>query len=195
PTHLLTNIKAQNLIALFEVHGYPRTRVLIKIPGTYAGILACRALEAASPAIHTNATLIFGLVQAQACAQARVAVISPFVGRVKDWWDARATDPSSQPAPAHPHAHPGLALLHTIRTAFDAHGHTTRTAVMAAGFRAADEVVRAAAARPDVVTLQVALLRELTARGAGSDFVKDGGADADATASAGAEPRYIVRVF
>ncbi|KAG6884457.1 hypothetical protein C0992_006298, partial [Termitomyces sp. T32_za158] len=135
---------------------------------------------------------------ARACAQARVAVISPFVGRVKDWWDARACAPElspSSPSPVHPH--PGLALLHTIRVAFDAHGHTAHTAVMAAGFRAADEVVQAAAARPDFVTLQVALLQALSARegvnvgagaGAGSEFVNNGD-----VASAESEPRYVVR--
>ncbi|KAG6884315.1 hypothetical protein C0992_006516, partial [Termitomyces sp. T32_za158] len=105
----------------------------------------------------------------------------------------------SSPSPAHPHLHPVLAFLHTIHAAFDAHGHTAHTAVMAAGFGAADEVVKAAAARPDFVTLQVALLQALSAReganagagagaGAGSDFVNIGD-----VASAETEPRYVVR--
>ncbi|KAG6886661.1 hypothetical protein C0992_002908 [Termitomyces sp. T32_za158] len=128
--------KAQTLIALFAAHGYAPTRVLIKVPATYTGILACRALAACTPPIDTNATLIFGLVQARACTPE----LSP---------------PSPSPAHPHPHPHPhpGPALLHTIHAAFDAHGHTAHTTVMAAGFCAADEVV-AAAARPDFVTLQ-----------------------------------------
>ncbi|KAG6874665.1 hypothetical protein C0992_007053 [Termitomyces sp. T32_za158] len=116
--------KAQNLIALFAAHGYTRTCVLIKIPATYAGILACRALAACTPPIHTNATLIFGLVQARTSA---------------------------------------------------------------------DEVVPVAAARPDFVTLHVALLRALSSRegaGAGSGFVNNGDS---ASASAETEPRYVVR--
>ncbi|KAG6898712.1 hypothetical protein C0993_004922 [Termitomyces sp. T159_Od127] len=162
------------------------------IPGTYAGILACHALEVALPAIHMNVILIFGLVQAQTCAQACMVVVSPFVGHVKDWCDVHTTDPSSQHVPVHPYAHPGLVLLHMIHMAFNVHGYTMHTAVMAARFHAADEVVWAATACPDVVTLQLALLRELTAHGVGFDFIKNADANADATASAGAEPQYIM---
>ncbi|KAG6892602.1 hypothetical protein C0992_013258, partial [Termitomyces sp. T32_za158] len=62
----LTHTQVQTLVALFAAHGYARTRVLINVLATYAGILACRTLVACNPPIHTNATLIFGLVQARA---------------------------------------------------------------------------------------------------------------------------------
>ncbi|KAG6830970.1 hypothetical protein H0H93_013885, partial [Arthromyces matolae] len=121
--------KSRNLISLFEELGYHRDRVLIKIPATYSGILACQILETPPPSesititnkpIHTNATLIFGLVQALACAQAGVSVISPFIGRVKDWWSAQYTrlHNGEAPPPVSPLSeHPGIQLVRNIRTA------------------------------------------------------------------------------
>ncbi|KAG5338325.1 hypothetical protein C0989_007563 [Termitomyces sp. Mn162] len=169
------DIKGRTLISLFEELGYTRDRVLIKIPGTYSGILACKALEtrtmsmlpdgseSISSPIHTNATLIFGLVQALACAQAGISVISPFIGRVKDWWDARNRDPSLPLS-----EHPGIQLVRTIRAAFDACGYSSTTTIMAAGFRAVDEVVETGRygpkGGPDVLTLQPELLEGLRRR-------------------------------
>ncbi|KAH0580109.1 hypothetical protein H2248_002917 [Termitomyces sp. 'cryptogamus'] len=167
--------KGRTLISLFEELGYTRDRVLIKIPGTYSGILACKALEtramsmlpdgseSISSPIHTNATLIFGLVQALACAQAGISVISPFIGRVKDWWDTRNRDASLPLS-----EHPGIQLVRTIRAAFDAYGYSSTTTIMAAGFRVVDEVVEAGRygpkGGPDVLTLQPELLEGLRRR-------------------------------
>lgn len=86
-------------------------------------------------------TLVFSLVQALACAQAGVAVVSPFIGRVKDWWAAKAIaegNPSglaNQPLTEHP----GIKLVHRIRDAYTKYGYNTQ--VMAAGFRKVEEII------------------------------------------------------
>ncbi|KAJ7695404.1 hypothetical protein B0H17DRAFT_1198641 [Mycena rosella] len=158
--------KGLTLVSLLEELGIPRHRILIKIPATYEGICAAQALEhpaaGAGAPIHTNMTLVFGRVQALACAQAGVAVISPFIGRVKDWWDA-------QGAPAAGLAqHPGVLLVQGIRAAYAAHGYAGKTQIMAAGFRAVDEIVElgkyGVAGGPDVVTLPPHLLDGLRMR-------------------------------
>ncbi|KAG6918476.1 hypothetical protein DXG01_014103 [Tephrocybe rancida] len=160
--------KGRKLISVFEEFGYPRERVLIKIPATYSGILAARTLETSPKPIHTNATLIFGVVQALACAQARITVISPFIGRVKDWWAARyAQLHNGETQPALPLSqHPGILLVRDIRSAFSEYGHTTT--VMAAGFRVVDEVVEVGKygqkGGPDILTLQPELLDGLRKR-------------------------------
>ena len=76
--------RAQKLIALFEAQGISRERILIKIAATWEGIAAAKILEAQG--IHTNLTLMFSLTQAIACADAKVTLISPFVGRIYDWF-------------------------------------------------------------------------------------------------------------
>ena len=138
------------------------------------GIRAAHKLEAQN--IHTNLTLIFSLVQALACAQAGVAVVSPFIGRVKDWWSARAVQNgnleglTNQPLPEHP----GIKLVHRIRAAYTKYGHQTQ--IMAAGFRKVEEIIELSKAGSkggtDLVTLPPDLLdglrrlegqRELTA--------------------------------
>ncbi|KAJ7487812.1 hypothetical protein FB451DRAFT_727654 [Mycena latifolia] len=158
--------KGQALVSLLEELDVPRTRVLIKIPATYEGIVAAQVLEhpaaSAEAPIHTNLTLIFGRVQALACAQAGVAVISPFIGRVKDWWDAQGASATDLAA------HPGIVLVRDIRTAYAARGYAERTQIMAAGFRAVDEIVELGKygqkGGPDVVTLPPHLLDGLRAR-------------------------------
>ncbi|KAJ7637180.1 hypothetical protein FB45DRAFT_908480 [Roridomyces roridus] len=160
--------KGYTLVSLLEELGIPRHRILIKIPATYEGICAARALEHPSTEsgqqpIYTNMTLIFGRVQAIACAQAGLSVISPFIGRVKDWWDAHqpgsagGTDLSQ---------HPGILLVRDIRSTYLAHGYKTH--VMAAGFRAVDEIIEVgkygAAGGPDLVTLPPHLLAGLRSR-------------------------------
>ncbi|KAJ6590664.1 hypothetical protein DFH09DRAFT_209464 [Mycena vulgaris] len=156
--------KSRTLMALLEELGIPRERILIKIPTTYEGICAAQALEhpAAGAPIHTNMTLVFGRVQALACAQAGVAVISPFIGRVKDWWDAQGG-----PASTDLSQHPGILLVQTIRSTYSAHGYK-HTQIMAAGFRAVEEIVElgkyGVAGGPDVVTLPPNLLDGLRTR-------------------------------
>lgn len=76
-----TKAKAKELIALYASVGVPKERILIKIASTWEGIQAARELEA-EDGIHCNLTLLFGFAQAVACAEARVTLISPFVGRV-----------------------------------------------------------------------------------------------------------------
>ncbi|KAJ6631057.1 hypothetical protein B0H10DRAFT_1773741 [Mycena sp. CBHHK59/15] len=146
-----------HLVALLEELNIPRHRILIKIPATYAGIRAAQVLEHPSSGepIHTNMTLIFGRVQAIACAQAGVSVISPFIGRVKDWWDAEGADASTPLS-----QHPGILLVQDIRSTYSALG--TKTQIMAAGFRAVAEIVElgkyGVAGGPDIVTLPPHLL-------------------------------------
>ncbi|KAJ7207174.1 hypothetical protein GGX14DRAFT_535387 [Mycena pura] len=157
--------KARVLVALLEQLGIPPRRVLVKIPATFEGIRAARALEhppgtGVAP-IYTNMTLVFGLIQAAACAQAGVSVISPFIGRVKDWWEAQGAPPATEVA-----QHPGILLVRAIRVAYRAQG--TATQILAAGFRAAEEVVELGAygpdAGPDCVTIPPTLLAALRAR-------------------------------
>ncbi|KAJ7152590.1 hypothetical protein C8R43DRAFT_1067024 [Mycena crocata] len=154
--------KGRVLVSLLEELDIPRHRILIKIPATYDGIRAAQALEHPSTGepIYTNMTLIFGGVQALACAQAGLSVISPFIGRVKDWWTAqgRATADLSQ--------HPGILLVQNIRSTYSAHGFKTQ--IMAAGFRAVEEIIElgkyGVAGGPDVVTLPPHLLDGLRTR-------------------------------
>ncbi|EDR05260.1 transaldolase [Laccaria bicolor S238N-H82] len=168
--------KAKSLTSLFNSLSppIPPSRFLIKIPATYPGILAAHTLESLpSSPIHTNLTLVFGQVQAVACAQAGVSVVSPFVGRVKDWCDARArlglddvghiSDERKKPAIE---THPGLNLLRDIRNAYTQLG--TKTQIMAAGFRSVDELVEVgrhgSKGGPDLVTLPPELLDGLRRR-------------------------------
>ena len=131
--------KSHALVSIFKELGIPQSRILIKIPATMPGIRAAHKLEAQN--IHTNLTLIFSLVQALACAQAGVAVISPFIGRVKDWWSTRAIQNgipeglTDQPLSEHP----GIDLVHRIRAAYTKYGHQTQ--IMAAGFRKVEEII------------------------------------------------------
>src|SRR5699024_8729761 len=79
--------RARHIIQLYEANGHPRERVLIKLAATWEGIEAARQLQAEG--IHCNLTLLFSLPQAVACAQAKVSLISPFVGRIYDWYKAQ----------------------------------------------------------------------------------------------------------
>ena len=132
--------KTHALIAILKELDIPQSRILIKIPATMPGIRAAHKLETQN--IHTNLTLIFSLVQALACAQAGVAVISPFIGRVKDWWSARAIQNGTNPeglANQPLSEHPGIKLVHRIRAAYTKYGHQTQ--IMAAGFRKVEEII------------------------------------------------------
>ncbi|KAF8189816.1 hypothetical protein K438DRAFT_1592564 [Mycena galopus ATCC 62051] len=157
--------KSETLVALLEELDIPRSRILIKIPATYEGICAARALEHPSVGepIHTNLTLVFGRVQAIACAQAGISVISPFIGRVKDWWDAHGEHPSQKLS-----QHPGILLVQNIRSTYSAHGWGSKTQIMAAGFRAVEEIVElgkyGVEGGPDLVTLPPHLLAGLRSR-------------------------------
>ncbi|KAF8517304.1 hypothetical protein BU17DRAFT_76473 [Hysterangium stoloniferum] len=158
--------KGKNIISLFEELGIPRARILIKIPATYSGILAARTLESPSDPsalpIHTNLTLIFSLVQALACAQAGATAVSPFIGRVKDWWAAQDINTNYTALPlSH---HPGILLVQRIRAAYATYGH--KSDIVAAGFRHANEVVELARGGrtngPDFFTLAPDMLEALS---------------------------------
>ncbi|PPQ66401.1 hypothetical protein CVT26_011270 [Gymnopilus dilepis] len=157
--------KSRSLMKLVDELQISRSRVLIKIPATAAGIHAAHTLES-QDGIHTNLTLVFSLVQALACAQAGVSVISPFIGRVKDWWSARAiAEGKAEGLDNQPLAeHPGIKLVQNIRRAFKQYGY--RTQIMAAGFRKPEEIVELARlgndGGPDIVTLPPDLLEGLT---------------------------------
>ena len=158
--------KSHALVAIVKELDIPQSRILIKIPATMPGIRAAHKLEAEN--IHTNLTLVFSLVQALACAQAGVAVISPFIGRVKDWWSARAIqngipegrDLANQPLSEHP----GIELVHRIRAAYTKYGYR-HTQIMAAGFRKVEEIIELSKAGneggADLMTLPPDLLNGL----------------------------------
>lgn len=107
--------QARHLIALYKEIGIDKQRVLIKIASTWEGIQAARDLE--KEGIHCNLTLLFGLQQAVACAEAGVTLISPFVGRILDWYQkertadyAGAKDPGVQAVARIYNCKPGLSI-------------------------------------------------------------------------------------
>ncbi len=147
-----TVAKAKELIALYADAGVDSDRILIKIASTWEGIRAAEQLE--RDGIHCNLTLLFGFGQAVACAEAKVTLISPFVGRIYDWYKAkRGVD--SIPV----EDDPGVASVTEIFNYFKTHGH--RTEVMGASFRTAEQVN--ALCGCDLLTISPQLLAELRA--------------------------------
>ena len=141
--------KAREIIAQNEAAGIDRTRVLIKIASTWEGIRAAELLEAEG--IHCNLTLLFGLHQAVACAEARVTLISPFVGRILDWYK-KATGKDYAPT-----EDPGVTSVTRIYNYYKRFGY--KTEVMGASFRNAGEIIELAGC--DLLTISPALLKEL----------------------------------
>jgi len=121
-----TVAKALRLIDLYQAQGVDRNRILIKIAATWEGIQAAKILEAQG--IHTNLTLLFGFSQAQACADAGVFLISPFVGRIYDWY-VQNTDKEIKTALDDP----GVQSVTRIYNYYKTHGY--KTVVMGASFR------------------------------------------------------------
>jgi len=151
-----TIARAERIIELYQAESVPTERVLIKIAATWEGIQAAAALERRG--IHTNLTLLFAFCQAVACGQARVKLISPFVGRIYDWhkksagaaWDeaerAGANDPGVQ----------------SVREIYNHYKHFgIATEVMGASFRNVGQIV--ALAGCDLLTISTELLAELAA--------------------------------
>jgi transaldolase len=149
---------AQRLIALYAAAGVPRARVLIKLASTWEGIQAARELE--QQGIHTNLTLLFCLAQAKACADAGVKLISPFVGRIYDWFKKTAGGSWDEAAMAGPNC-PGVRSVVEIYQHYKRHGITTE--VMAASFRNTGQIL--ALAGCDLMTISPNLLAELAAAG------------------------------
>jgi len=142
--------KAHELIALYDSVGVKKERVLIKIASTWEGIQAARELE--KEGIHCNLTLLFGFGQAVACAEAGVTLISPFVGRILDWYKQHKPGPSYMGD-----EDPGVQSVKKIFDYYKQHGY--KTIVMGASFRNVKEIT--ALAGVDFLTIAPKLLEEL----------------------------------
>ncbi len=142
--------RARRLIKLYNDAGISNDRILIKIASTWEGIQAAKQLE--SEGINCNLTLLFGFAQAVACAEAGVFLISPFVGRILDWYKG-ATGRDSYPADEDP----GVLSVTGIYNYFKAHGYNT--VVMGASFRNMDEILQLAGC--DRLTISPQLLDQL----------------------------------
>ncbi len=144
-----TMAQARDIIQQYEQAGISRQRVLIKIASTWEGIKAAEKLE--TEGIHCNLTLLFGLHQAIACAEAKVTLISPFVGRILDWYkkdtgkDYKGADD------------PGVQSVTEIYTYYKKFGY--KTVVMGASFRNIGEIIELAGC--DLLTIAPKLLEEL----------------------------------
>jgi transaldolase len=142
--------KAHYLISEYEAHGISRDRILIKIAATWEGIKAAEELE--KEGIHCNLTLLFGIHQAIACAEAGVKLISPFVGRILDW-HKKDSGRDSYPA----NEDPGVLSVAKIYNYYKKFGY--KTEIMGASFRSMGEIVELAGC--DLLTISPALLDEL----------------------------------
>ena len=145
-----TITKARKLIGLYRQAGIARDRVLIKIASTWEGIKAAEVLE--KEGIHCNLTLLFSFAQAVAAAEAGVTLISPFVGRILDWYK-KSTGRESYPG----HEDPGVLSVTKIFNYFKTFGY--KTEVMGASFRNIDEIVELAGC--DLLTISPKLLDQL----------------------------------
>jgi len=143
--------KAREIIALYEKAGIPRQRILIKLASTWEGIKAAELLR--QDKINCNLTLLFSFAQAVACAEARVQLISPFVGRILDW-HKKSTGKDYAPA-----EDPGVISVTQIYNYYKKYGHQTE--VMGASFRNKGEITELAGC--DLLTISPALLGELKA--------------------------------
>ena len=151
-----TMARARRLIGLYEAAGVPRERVLIKIAATWEGIAAAQVLEAEG--IHCNLTLLFSFCQAVACGDAGVRLISPFVGRIYDWYKKQAGAGWDETAMAGAND-PGVKSVVAIWQHFKRHGVATE--VMGASFRNIDQI--RALAGCDLLTISPELLAQLQA--------------------------------
>ena len=142
--------KARKIINLYKQAGISKDRVLIKIASTWEGIKAAEALE--KEGIHCNLTLLFGFSQAIACAEAGVTLISPFVGRILDWYKAE-TGKDSYPG----NEDPGVISVSKIFNYYKTHNYNTE--VMGASFRNTDEILELAGC--DLLTIAPKFLKEL----------------------------------
>ncbi|PVZ89914.1 transaldolase [Serratia sp. S1B] len=145
-----TIAKAKELLTLYKGYGIDQNRILIKIASTWEGIQAAKALEAEG--IHCNLTLLFGSHQAKACADAKVTLISPFVGRILDWYK-KAENVDHYPI----EQDPGVLSVKAIFNDYKAHG--VQTEVMGASFRSIEQVL--ALAGCDLLTVAPNLLAQL----------------------------------
>jgi transaldolase len=145
--------KGRYLISQYNAAGISNDRVLIKIASTWEGIRAAEILE--KEGIHCNLTLLFGMHQAVACAEAGVRLVSPFVGRILDWYkkaEKRDAYPSNED--------PGVLSVTRIYNYYKRHGH--KTEIMGASFRNLGEILELAGC--DLLTIAPAFLGDLSAQ-------------------------------
>jgi transaldolase len=142
--------KAHSLIGLYEKAGIPRERILIKLASTWEGIRAAEVLE--KEGIHCNMTLMFSLAQAIGCAMSKATLISPFVGRILDWYKKSEGKESYPPA-----QDPGVVSVTQIYHYYKKMG--IKTQIMGASFRNIDEILELAGC--DLLTIAPKLLEEL----------------------------------
>ena len=155
-------LKARRLISLYEAEGVSRERILIKLASTWEGIRAAERLE--KEGIHCNLTLLFSFAQAVACAEAGVTLISPFVGRIYDWYKKEkggAEIPADQD--------PGVASVTRIYNYYKKYGYKTQ--VMGASFRTVNQIVRLAGC--DLLTISPDLLEKLEKSDAAVEHMLD----------------------
>lgn len=143
-------LKAKDLIGLYEEAGIERDRILIKLASTWEGVEAARQLQ--REGINCNMTLMFSLAQAIACADANAKLISPFVGRIYDWYKNATGDSYEDPA-----TDPGVLSVRTIFTYYKKFGYDTE--VMGASFRRVGQITELAGC--DLLTISPDLLEEL----------------------------------
>ena len=151
-----TIAKAKEIMALYAAMGIPRERVLIKLASTWESIVAARELE--QEGIHCNMTLLFSVVQAVACADAKARLISPFVGRISDWYKKSLGDQWSleQYGGAND---PGVQSVRSIYTYYK--HFEVETEIMGASFRNTSQILELAGC--DLLTISPELLAELQA--------------------------------
>ncbi|WP_075883581.1 transaldolase [Candidatus Protochlamydia sp. W-9] len=142
--------KAQSLIALYKEMGIEKERILIKLASTWEGGLAAKQLE--KMGIHCNMTLLFSMPQAIHCAEAQATLISPFVGRILDWYKKHDNVPGYAPA-----EDPGVKSVTTIYHYFKKFGYKTQ--IMGASFRNKEEILELAGC--DLLTISPHFLQEL----------------------------------
>ncbi len=144
--------RARHIIDLYKEKGIDKKRILIKLASTWEGIKAAEILE--KEGIHCNMTLIFSLAQAAVCAESQVTLISPFVGRILDWYK-KAYNKDYTPS-----EDPGVISVAEIYNYYKHYG--IKTQVMGASFRSADEVLELSGC--DLLTIAPKLLDELKTR-------------------------------
>ena len=142
--------KARSLIGRYEKAGISRERILIKVASTWEGI--CAAKQLTREGIHCNLTLLFSFAQAVACAEAGVQHVSPFVGRILDWYK-KSTGRDSYP----PAEDPGVVSVTRIYNYYKKYGY--KTEVMGASFRNVGEILELAGC--DLLTISPTLLEEM----------------------------------
>ncbi|GLB39320.1 putative transaldolase/Fructose-6-phosphate aldolase [Lyophyllum shimeji] len=155
-----TILHARRLVALFEEHGIPRSRVCIKIPATPESILACRALSSpeegsAEQPIHTLATCVFSVAQARAAVQASCTYVAPYFNELRVHFEPSLWKEYEQPATQHPMSPVISAMIEALKG--------SKTLVMPASIVTVPEVLGLASLRPDHLTISAPLLDKLAA--------------------------------